>query len=566
MMKNKVICKIPTVFFVAGIILISQQAYGAGGKKPGLIGAQYGSDDFSDLEQLSHVDSLERAWSQNDGYGREWSAKWEGFIVGPASGEISFHAETDRSVQIQIAGKKIIELEEGKKTGSLFMVKGTEYPIEISYVHDGGSYDSFLKMRWSRPGQDAASMGAANLFHTDEQARKWVQKAQEAEDEDNSDDNDDDDEEDNGVGLLEQPGYVLRAPDAAKARTRGLVGLICENPRFSEPASQDIIKHVNHDWTGGPGDWSGYWQGYIKAPFTGAVTFIAEADNGIRLAIGRKIIIDGLGRRKARVGRALMVKGKQYPMRLWYFQDGDPSYLRLYWSWPGQDKVIVDGSTLSFSDADVKYIISMLGGDYWGDDAPLIFDGSGSEPLDLAHQDGRLAPAVGVQNYQVFRSNREHPEFTGGLKNTYIHAPMLAYWNGKFYLEFLAAPAGEHEDPTVTLLTTSKDGRNWGTPRVIFPAFQPKGDSHQTISHQRMGFYVSPNNRLLVLSFYGRWPSPNEGDGIGRAVREIYKDGTLGPLYFIRYNRHAGWNETNTPFPYYKESPDKGASLKCAKL
>jgi hypothetical protein len=361
-------------------------------------------------------------------------------------------------------------------------------------------------------------------------------------------------------------GLSQRADDSWETMP-GLIGFICENPRFKEPASQDIIKHVNHDWTGGPLDWSGYWQGYIEGPFTGEVAFNAEVDNGIRLAIGDKMVIDGLGRRKSRVGKALMVRGKKYPIRLWYLQDGDPSYLRLYWSWAGQDKVIVDESAFSYGPADVKYAVSKLSGEFWDwDEAPLHFDGTGSEPLDLAYQDGRLAPVVGVENYQVFRANREHPELTGRLKNTYIHAPMLCYWNDTYYVEFLAAPVGEHEDPTVTLLTSSKDGRNWSNPEVIFPHFQPRGDSHQTISHQRMGFYVSPSNRLLVLSFYGRSPSPNEGDGVGRAVREIYRDGSLGPLYFIRYNRHAGWNENNTPFRYYKESPDKDFVEACETL
>jgi hypothetical protein len=71
---------------------------------------------------------------------------------------------------------------------------------------------------------------------------------------------------------------------------------------------------------------------------------------------------------------------------------------------------------------------------------------------------------------------------------------------------------------------------------------------------------------LLVLAFYGKHPSPNEGDGLGRVVREVYKDGTVGPLYFIRYNRHAGWNEKNTPYPYYKESPDKSFITVCDEL
>ncbi|MHC4646893.1 MAG: PA14 domain-containing protein [Planctomycetota bacterium] len=348
----------------------------------------------------------------------------------------------------------------------------------------------------------------------------------------------------------------------------GLVGFICEKKNFREPASQDIIKHINHNWTGGPSDWSGYWQGYVEGPFTGEVRFTAEVDNGIKLGVADNIIIDGLGRDKARTGRLSMVKGRKYAMRLWYFQDGDPSYLRLYWSWAGQDNIIVDESAFSYTPQDIEYAISKLPGDYWSiDEAPLHFDGSGSEPLDLAYQDGRLLPVVGVQNYQVFRSNREHPEiYTGGLKKTYIHAPMMCHWKGKYWLEFLAAPVNEHDANTETYMTSSVDGRSWKTPKKLFPAFKPYDDKNLTICHQRMGFYVSKNDRLLILAFYGKYPSPNEGDGVGRAVREVYEDGSVGPLYFIRYNRHAGYNEGNTPFPYYNKSPDKGFIAICDEL
>ncbi len=41
-------------------------------------------------------------------------------------------------------------------------------------------------------------------------------------------------------------------------------------------------------------------------------------------------------------------------------------------------------------------------------------------------------------------------------------------------------------------------------------------------------------------------------------VREIREDGSFGPIYFIRYNRHAGWDESNTGYPFYKKSEDKG--------
>ena len=49
-------------------------------------------------------------------------------------------------------------------------------------------------------------------------------------------------------------------------------------------------------------------------------------------------------------------------------------------------------------------------------------------------------------------------------------------------------------------------------------------------------------------------------------VREIYKDGRLGPIYFIRYSSHNNWNKSNTSFPFYTSSEDKGFVAVCNEL
>ena len=71
----------------------------------------------------------------------------------------------------------------------------------------------------------------------------------------------------------------------------------------------------------------------------------------------------------------------------------------------------------------------------------------GGKRADTNYHDGRLQPAIGVQNYQVMRANRSHPEWSDGLGWTYSHAAMLAYWNGKFYYQYLTNPTGEHVTP-----------------------------------------------------------------------------------------------------------------------
>src|SRR5688572_18658973 len=85
--------------------------------------------------------------------------------------------------------------------------------------------------------------------------------------------------------------------------------------------------------------------------------------------------------------------------------------------------------------------------------------------------DGRLPHAVGVHHYQAFRANRTQPSEGGITGWTYNHQPYLAYWNGKYYLQYLSALFQEHEPPTRTLLMTSVDGRSWSPPTIAFPEY-----------------------------------------------------------------------------------------------
>ncbi len=192
--------------------------------------------------------------------------------------------------------------------------------------------------------------------------------------------------------------------------------------------------------------------------------------------------------------------------------------------------------------------------------------------------DGGLSPVVGVHNIQTMRANRKLPYATNGNGWTYNHQSMMAYWRGSFYMHYLCDPVDEHVPPSMTMLQTSKDGYTWTDPEVLFPIYRiPDGFTKDgkvfakgmdAIMHQRVGFYVSKSDRLIAIGNYGiaLYPKddPNDGNGIGRVVREIYEDGSFGPIYFIYYN-HA-FNEKNTDFPYYTRSKDKGFREACEEI
>lgn len=211
---------------------------------------------------------------------------------------------------------------------------------------------------------------------------------------------------------------------------------------------------------------------------------------------------------------------------------------------------------------------------------PISF--CGDEKADIRFFDGALRHLVGAKHYQVIRANREYPESQEDYGWTYNHAPMICFWNNHFFVEYLSNKVSEHVPPSQTLLAWSKDGEEWTKPLVIFPQYiLPEGiytgpkkellkKDDTAIMHQRMGFYITEDCRLFVLGFYGVSPevhtNPNNGYGIARVVREVYKDFTFSPIYVIRYNEYGGFGKEDIKFPFYKGSNDKGFIKGCDDL
>ena len=194
---------------------------------------------------------------------------------------------------------------------------------------------------------------------------------------------------------------------------------------------------------------------------------------------------------------------------------------------------------------------------------------SGTTIARSERHDGGLKPVVGVHSIQTMRGEKPW---------TYNHQPMIAYCYGKFWLHFLTDPRHEHEAPGKTMLQTSEDGYTWTNPIELFPEYPvpegwtkegkdlPAAHNLKAVMHQRVGWYVyrsdkekAASEKLIATGNYGicltMKDDPNDGNGIGRVVREVKQDGSLGPIYFVYYNHN--FSERNTVFPYYKRSKDK---------
>lgn len=136
----------------------------------------------------------------------------------------------------------------------------------------------------------------------------------------------------------------------------GLIGMWYGESDFTNAKDPEVLTQFENIESHG-NNWAARWHGFIEAPFEkhviGEVTFEAEADDDdVKLEIEGKTVLSGSNKPS---GKTLMwVKGRKYPVVLSYSHSGGPTVLRLYWSWPGQSKVLVPGSALSHSLTDEK--------------------------------------------------------------------------------------------------------------------------------------------------------------------------------------------------------------------
>lgn len=133
-----------------------------------------------------------------------------------------------------------------------------------------------------------------------------------------------------------------------EAAEPGLWGVTFHSERFTLQKEKDVLTSADHNWGNlRSNNWSARWGGSIEGPFTGEVTFTAEATDGLRLIISEALVIDGLSINGPRTGKIAMQKGRKVPVVLEFTSNQGRARLQLYWSWEGQRRTIVPGSALS---------------------------------------------------------------------------------------------------------------------------------------------------------------------------------------------------------------------------
>lgn len=141
------------------------------------------------------------------------------------------------------------------------------------------------------------------------------------------------------------PADALRTPNGKP----GVAVEYFEGTNFEKSAGQLVDRTIDHTWPGPPlanpparltrlDNFSGRWQGTITAPEDGEYEIGVEGDDGFRLWLDGKLVVEDWSNNAARYRstRITLRKGQKAAMKLDYFQGAAERSLRLAWRTPGE--------------------------------------------------------------------------------------------------------------------------------------------------------------------------------------------------------------------------------------
>lgn len=135
----------------------------------------------------------------------------------------------------------------------------------------------------------------------------------------------------------------------------GLIGVYFNNKDFTDKAMTRVDPKVDFDWGQGSPDssigsnsFSARWTGFVKATHSEKYTFYTVGDDGIRLFIDDKPVVDDWSNHGARErnGTISLEAGELYAVKLEYYEDGGGAVAKLLWSSPSRAKQVVPNEQL----------------------------------------------------------------------------------------------------------------------------------------------------------------------------------------------------------------------------
>lgn len=313
---------------VLAALLARPGAHAQNVTKTGLLGQYFKNLTLTGPPALKRVDAqVNFDWPETPGDGLpadQFSVRWSGTVQSPATGRFTFTTESDDGVRLWVDGKLLIDnwtdhAPSEDKSPEIMMEDGKRYDIVMEMYENGGG--AAAKLMWSGPSTLKQLIPSFRLTPKE----------------------------------LAPPGEL----DVAKLPpdTRGLVGHYFKGRDFAGKPLLRLDKEIAFDWgDGGPGvrvgaddDFCVRWTGQVKAEKSGTYTFIAEADDGVRLWVNGQKLVDAWVDQGATEykGELKLEAGQSYDVVMEYYENSGFAVAKLAWSVDGAEKKIVPTSALT---------------------------------------------------------------------------------------------------------------------------------------------------------------------------------------------------------------------------
>jgi hypothetical protein len=109
--------------------------------QPGLVGIYYSEPNLTSIKAVVVLTSLEQNWGEMVDFQTGSSGVWEGYIIAPADGQISFYLQTNKIAILEIDNDFKTESNQGLTSLNIKMNKDQAYPISVTFYNDGGPTD-----------------------------------------------------------------------------------------------------------------------------------------------------------------------------------------------------------------------------------------------------------------------------------------------------------------------------------------------------------------------------------------------------------------------------------------
>lgn len=274
----------------------------------GLLAAYFRRTELDSSSAVTRLDAqLDFSWGDKapvaEVPAESFSARWSGQVTAQFTESHTFHVEAGGGVRVWLDGQRILD-QWREQPGEFYstvvpLTAGQKYDLRVE--HFSTSKEAKLRLLWSSASQRKSVIPAAAL----------------------------------------SPSQPAR-PAGAKA-VHGLLGTYFSRPDCSSEVLKRVDAQVNFDWADKPAalgvpteDFSVRWTGQVQAQHTENHTFHVETDDGVRVWVGDKQVIDEW-RQQATTVVSLPVPltaGQFYPLTIEYFSARPPALVKLKWSSP----------------------------------------------------------------------------------------------------------------------------------------------------------------------------------------------------------------------------------------